>query len=85
MRNIIAVFGNRNHTMQFASYLKRLGIRCKTINTPRELTVSCGISIVFLERDLQRVRGLVYQLKLSSYLGMYLVISDNVFTKYKKI
>lgn len=85
MRNIIAVFGNRNHTMQFASYLKRLGIRCKTINTPRELTVSCGISIVFLERDLQRVRGLIYQLKLSSYLGMYLVLSDNVFTKYKKI
>lgn len=85
MRNIIAVFGNRNHTMQFASYLKRLGIRCKTINTPRELTVSCGISIVFLERDLQRVRWLIYQLKLSSYLGMYLVLSDNVFTKYKKI
>lgn len=85
MRNIIAVFGNRNHTMQFASYLKRLGIRCKTINTPRELTVSCGISIVFFERDLQRVRGLIYQLKLSSYLGMYLVLSDNVFTKYKKI
>lgn len=85
MRNIIAVFGNRNHTMQFASYLKRLGIRCKTINTPRELTVSCGISIVFLERDLQRVRGLIYQLKLSSYVGMYLVLSDNVFTKYKKI
>lgn len=85
MRNIIAVFGNRNHTMQFASYLKRLGIRCKTINTPRELTVSCGISIVFLERDLQRVRGLIYQLKLSSYLGMYLILSDNVFTKYKKI
>lgn len=85
MRNIIAVFGNRNHTMQFASYLKRLGIRCKTINTPRELTVSCGISIVFLERDLQRVRGVIYQLKLSSYLGMYLVLSDNVFTKYKKI
>ncbi len=85
MRNIIAVFGNRNHTMQFASYLKRLGIRCKTINTPRELTVSCGISIVFLERDLQRVRGLIYQLKLSSYVGMYLILSDNVFTKYKKI
>ena len=59
MENIIAVFNNRNQALQFASTLKRLGIRTKTINTPRDLSVSCGISIVFSGKALGQARMVV--------------------------
>lgn len=84
MRNILAVFTNRNHTMQFSSYLKRLGVRNKTINTPRELTVSCGISILFLEKDFSQARFILSKGNFGSFKGFYIVTGE-VFRKYQPI
>ena len=70
--NIIAVFTNRNKSMQFASTLKRLGIPNKTINTPRELSVSCGLSVVFKSMYLNKVREVVYRLSLGNSIRLYL-------------
>ena len=81
MENIIAVFSNRNQAMQFASVLKRIGIRTKTINTPRDLSVSCGISIVFENKHLGQARIVVERLGLYSSVRMYLVSGD-LFKKY---
>ena len=47
MQNIIAVFSSRNYAMQFATLLRKLGINNKIKDTPRELSSSCGISVVF--------------------------------------
>lgn len=71
--NIIAVFSNRNKSMQFASYLKRLGIPNKTMNTPRELSISCGVSVVFNSRYLNKVRELMYKLGLNSGIRLYAI------------
>lgn len=84
MRNVIAVFGNRNHTMQFASYLKRLGLRCKTIDTPRALSEACGISVVFFEKDIELVKAVLNKLRLVTFRGLYLEIGD-IFKKYTRI
>ena len=72
--NIIAVFANRNKSMQLASVLKRLGIPNKTINTPRELSVSCGISVVFAGSYLNRVKDAIYRLNLSG-VRLYTVLN----------
>ena len=84
MRNIIAVFNNRNQTMQFASYLRRLNVRCKTISTPRELSVSCGLSVVFYENNLIQAKFLLSNYKMESFAGFY-VENDSVIKKYQRI
>lgn len=62
MDYIIAVFVNRNEAMQFASVLKRIGVRSKTVSTPRELSVSCGISIIFDRKHLNQAKLLLQKL-----------------------
>ncbi len=84
MRNIVVVFGNRNHTMQFATALARIGVRCKTIDTPRALSEACGISVVFFEKDLQRARAVLQRLMLSTFKGMYMEVGD-LFKKFVRI
>lgn len=77
--NIIAVFSGRNKAMQFASYLKRFGIPNKTMNTPRELSVSCGVSVVFKFLYLSKVRDVMNNLSMSSSVRLYLVDSNNFY------
>ena len=80
--NIIIVFNNRNKSMQFASYLKRFGIPNKTVNTPRELSVSCGISIIFNSRYLSKVNELINRLSIRSSVRMYVIYNNK---NYKPI
>lgn len=84
MESLIAVFNNRNQAMQFASYLKRLGIRSKTINTPRDLSVSCGISVVFGSKNLNQVKNLIKTYGYISSVKIYF-ITNNSFKKYQQI
>lgn len=83
MQNIIAVFGNRNQAMQFATSLKRQGVRTKTIDTPRELSVACGISIIFESSHLGRARQIVQNFSLTT--AKFFIISGDLFRKYMPI
>jgi len=76
--NVIAVFNNRNKSMQFAGFLKRMGIANRTINTPRELSVSCGVSVVFNSNALNRVREMIYKLRLQMDVRMFLIKSNPI-------
>lgn len=78
--NIIAVFNSRNKAMQFASNLKRLGIPSKTISTPRELSVSCGVSVIFIGSYLLRVRDILKKLGDTSNVKLYLVGGNKKYT-----
>ena len=84
MQNIIAVFNNRNQALQFASALKRLGIRNKIIDTPRDLSSSCGISVVFDGNYLGRAKLVVERLRLVGNVKLY-VVSGDLFRKYHYI
>ena len=85
MENIIAVFNNRNHTMQFASYLRRLGIKCQVVNTPRELSVSCGISVIFNSNVIYQAKTIINNHRFSSFVKLYTIISNGVLKKYRPI
>ena len=84
MQNIIAVFNNRNQALQFASALKRLGIRNKIIDTPRDLSSSCGISVIFDGNYLGRAKLVVERLRLVGNVKLY-VVSGDLFRKYHYI
>ena len=83
--NIIAVFSNRNKSMQFASYLKRMGIRNQTIDTPRELSVSCGISVVFNFSEINRAKYILNKINLNSFVGFFKIVFVGHFKKYIRI
>lgn len=84
MGNIIAVFSNRNHALQYASNLKRNGIRNKVVDTPRELSVSCGISIIVSQENMGRAKLILVRTNMIPYVRLYL-ISGDLFKKYMPI
>lgn len=43
----VIVFKSTHHTIQAEGFFKNRGIGIKTIPTPREITKSCGLAIVF--------------------------------------
>ena len=81
MQNIIAVFSSRNYAMQFATILKKLGIRNSIKDTPRELSSSCGISVVFDNKYLGRAKTIIESNRLMSSVKLY-IVSGDVFKKY---
>ncbi len=84
MQNIIAVFSGRSYAMQFATMLRKLGINNKVKDTPRELSSSCGISVVFEGRFLGRARDIIDRYRLASHCKLY-IISGDLFKKYLPI
>lgn len=76
MNNIIAVFANRSFAMQFASALKRMGINSKVIDTPRDLSSACGISILFAGRNLDKVKALISRLRSTGTVRLYMITGD---------
>ena len=84
MENIIAVFTNRNQAMQFSSYFKRMAISSKIINTPRELSVSCGLSVVFNSKFLSHAKKIFENYGYVGKVKMYIISGDN-YGKFRQI
>lgn len=85
MENIIAVFGNRSHTMSFASNLRRFGAKNSVIDTPRELSVSCGISVIFYKKNIEQARYIISNSNYSSFVGLFLVYTEGHLKKYRRL
>ena len=85
MENLIAVFNNRNQALQFASYLKRMGVSNKTISTPRELSVSCGLSIIFLASGIRQAEHVIRSNNFSGFIRFYRVVPNGMIKKYLPI
>ena len=84
MRYCLSVFRSRNETLYFATLLMKNGYRANIINTPKQLGLSCGISVQFSENLLGIARTLFSTKIFNSFVGFYLVAISNeklVFTK----
>lgn len=55
----VATFKSTHHTIQAEGFFKSRDISFKTIPTPREITRSCGLAIVFTLDDLEGVREMI--------------------------
>ena len=84
MKSILAVFNNRNQAIQFANYLGRYNVRCKTVSTPRDLTSSCGLSVVFAENYLAQARFVLGNFRMSAFVGFYVIVND-AYKKYIRL
>lgn len=55
----VATFKSTHHTIQSEEQFKAKEISFKTIPTPREITVSCGLAIIFTLDDIDKVKEMV--------------------------
>ena len=69
----IAVFKSRNQTMKYYNTLKAERVRCEIVNTPRQVSLGCGLSVRFEAGALSRALSVLRRLNLYSYGGMFAV------------
>ena len=73
MEYIIVAFRSRTHTVGFSNYLSKLNIKKEIINTPKEAGVGCGLSVKVSSGYFTQVKQCVFNTKLSSFAGFFLV------------
>lgn len=71
----LITFESTNYALQAEEILKEEGIVFKTIPTPREVSHSCGLSILFILDDLEKVK---------EYINEKRINNDNLFKFIKE-
>lgn len=69
----IIAFDSTHHAIKAEKEIKAKEINIKTIPTPREVSVSCGLSIKFDYNDLNRIKDIIceYNLSISGVYKIY--------------
>lgn len=57
----VITFKSTHHTIQAEGFLEDRGLDFKTIPTPREISKSCGLALLFDLRDLDMVKDVLEQ------------------------
>ena len=68
---VIAVFRSKTETLNFASILRSYGVDCVVVNTPRNINVSCGISVKFNFEFLNVAKIIMSRRSFSTFAGFY--------------
>ena len=72
----IAAFRSRLQVMAFEEAMRQHGMRAEIVTTPRAVSLGCGLSVRFEEKDFARVKGLYQALGLGNLIGFYRVTRD---------
>lgn len=85
MEYVIAVFLNRSQSQLFAKMLYRVGVPNNVIATPRDLGVSCGLSVKFNLAHLLKAKEVLKRGNYSTFKNFYKMVqlSINRFTYIK--
>lgn len=73
----LVVFRARSETMKFASLISSYGIRARIVNTPRQITVACGISAKIEATALEIAKNIINRRQFYTFAGIYKVENDN--------
>lgn len=66
----IVSFNSTHHAIRSDKLFGEKNITCTTLPTPREITASCGISVRFLEKDIEIVKETLSSNNIE-YKGIY--------------
>ncbi|MDR7857327.1 DUF3343 domain-containing protein [Tissierella sp.] len=80
----VATFKSTHHTIQSEGVFKSKEIAIKTIPTPREITVSCGLAIIFALDDFPKVEEMIYNNEITID-GIYKYTKDGANSKAEKL
>lgn len=68
---MLVVYTARNSSIRLYETLGRWGISAEIVNTPRALSVGCGLSVKFKDYDYPKVRARVASLPSNGYAGIW--------------
>lgn len=85
MKYLIIAFKSRNNLQSFARNLRLYGISVSIVNTPRSVSVSCGLSARVEYRYLNTIKIALSKTDLSSFLGVYAITRNGVYEQVEKI
>ncbi|MEJ8555342.1 DUF3343 domain-containing protein [Tepidibacter sp. Z1-5] len=63
----IISFNSTHHAIRFEKRLKELELNIKTIPTPREITSSCGLSIMFSKDKIDIIKNNIDDMRIDYY------------------
>ena len=69
--NTLIPFRSRAEAIRLSRALNAKRIAHTVINTPRNIGVSCGLSVLFYERHLEMVQELIKTLSLTTSQGVF--------------
>lgn len=81
MRYILIVFASRRDSLFLLERLQAYNIRAEITNTPRQLKLSCGISVKTSEKNINTVKRILYSNSFRTFSGIYL-FDGNQYLKY---
>lgn len=73
MEYVVIAFRSRQETVAFSGFLKRNGLSCEIVNTPKEAGVGCGLSVKISKNLFSFVKNAVFTSGLKSFAGFFLV------------
>lgn len=73
MDYIVVTFRSRAHTVGFYEFLRKNGVYCQIINTPKEAGVGCGLSVRLNTSYISVAKKAVKITAYSSFAGIFLV------------
>lgn len=68
---MLVAFGERSETLRLLEALRARYVNCSVINTPREISVGCGLSVKFEPKDLSRVQTALSAMRKKSFKGIF--------------
>ncbi|MCL2370295.1 MAG: DUF3343 domain-containing protein [Firmicutes bacterium] len=71
MKYFFAAFGSRTQAMRYFDMLKRNGIPSTVLNTPREASLGCGLSVRFSPCDFAAAEAVMYKECFSAFIGFF--------------
>lgn len=73
MKYLIVSYKSRNSLYAFQKMLRQMGIASSIINTPRNIALSCGLSLKIDFAFYAQVAGLVGSSRLTGFWGVFLL------------
>lgn len=81
----VFAYSSRTETMQFYRLLSQNRIPCQIINTPRAITLGCGLSVRVAPQYYGSAASLFARSSNQSFLGAYDIIMENGVVKTRRV
>lgn len=78
--NYLVVFRSKTETLKFASILASYGFKSTIVSTPRQISVSCGVSAFIDQKALKTAQNIVERRNFYTFAGIY-IYNNNEYVK----
>lgn len=85
MKYLIVSYKSRNSLYAFAKILRQMGIASTIINTPRNIALSCGLSLKVNFAYLNQVASLIRSANLQGFWGLFLLTKTSTHDQIERL